>query len=68
MWERNLQYYFVRKCNVNVGNLFICVANILKNMKCERGSRKFAQCGVLHFILFIVVFKVQEYSLCGRVY
>ena len=53
---------------MKVGNLFMCVANILKGMKCEGGSRKFAQCGVLHFILFIIGFKVHGYSLCARVY
>jgi len=47
----------------------ICVAKVrqnFRNFKAE--SRKITQWGVLHFILFIMNFKVQGYSLCGRNY
>jgi hypothetical protein len=68
MWERNLQFSCVRKCNVKLGTLSSCVGKVLKDAKCKAESRKITKWGVLNFISFIMIFKFQGYTLCGRIY
>ena len=47
--------------------LFTYVVNILKEGK-WKGNQENNIMWVLHFIVFIMNFKVQGYSLCGRNY
>jgi len=53
---------------VKFGTLFVCVTNILKETKCKAEWRKVTQWGVFNFVLLFMSFKLQEYSLCGRIY
>ena len=52
---------------MKVGNLFICVANILKDMKC-RGDQEKSQNEVFYILFYLSGFSRCRDILCGRVY
>jgi hypothetical protein len=67
MWGRNFQHSCVRKCNVTFEICLVVLRTFCKTRN-GRGSRKITQWVILHFILFNMYFKVQGYSLSGRIY